>query len=106
MEGISGQYARGWTPAPEGAVWLTEVGPADAPRPADWLWRYPTDDGKGGYFFMHNGDNMIRYPDHGPHRDGLVRDICVGLMRAGLIERMAPPRQLIESPVQRTRVGA
>ncbi|OEO31196.1 hypothetical protein VW23_017690 [Devosia insulae DS-56] len=79
--GIFGQYARGWTPAPAGAVWLTEVGPADDPKPADWLWQYPTDDGKGGWVFMHNGDNMVRYPDHGPAEAALVRDICLGLMR-------------------------
>lgn len=79
--GIFGQYARGWTEPPRGAVWLTEVGPADAPRPADWLWKYPGDDGRGGYVFMHNGDNMIRYPDHGPAEAGLVRDICVGMLK-------------------------
>ncbi len=30
--------------------------------------------------FMHNGDNMVRYPDHGSHRHCLVRDICAGLI--------------------------
>jgi hypothetical protein len=29
---------------------------------------------------MHNGDNMVRYPDHGAHKYCLVRDICRGLM--------------------------
>jgi hypothetical protein len=78
--GIFGQYARGWSNMPEGAIWLTEVGRQADPKPADWLWRYPTDDGKGGLVFMHNGDNMTRYPDHGPHKQCLVRDICRGLM--------------------------
>ena len=81
--GVFGQYARGWTRPPEGAVRLTEVGPANDPKPADWLWKYPTDDGKGGYVFMHAGDNMVRYPDHGPQEAALVRDICLGLMRQG-----------------------
>jgi hypothetical protein len=87
--GIFGQYARGWTPAPEGALTLTEVGPADDPKPADWLWKYPTDDGKGGWVFMHNGDNMVRYPDHGPAESALVRDICVGLMRRTMLQAPA-----------------
>jgi hypothetical protein len=60
--GVFGQYARGWSEMPKGAVWLTEVGSPHDPRPADWLWQYPTDNGKGGLVFMHNGDNMIRYP--------------------------------------------
>ena len=92
--GIFGQYARGWSKMPEGAIWLTEVGsPADA-KPADWLWRYPTDNGKGGLVFMHNGDNMTRYPDHGPYKQCLVRDICRGLMdNAGvMINRFVGPR--------------
>ncbi len=88
-EGVFGQYARGWTPMPEGAVWLTDVGTAEDPKPADWLWHYPSDDGKAGWVFMHNGDNMIRYPDHGPHQFGLVRDICAGLMRHGLVAQPA-----------------
>jgi hypothetical protein len=28
---------------------------------------------------MHNGDNMVRYPDHGAHKQGLVCDICLAL---------------------------
>jgi hypothetical protein len=78
--GVFGQYARGWSDMPKGAIWLTDVGTADDPKPADWLWQYPTDDGKGGLLFMHNGDNMIRYPQNGPHKQGLVRDICLGLI--------------------------
>jgi hypothetical protein len=86
---VFGQYARGWSPMPEGAIWLTEIGPPDDPRPVDWLWQYPTDDGKGGYVFMHTGDNMMRYPDHGPARNGLVRDICAGLLRAAAGSRFS-----------------
>ena len=88
-KGVFGQYARGWTDMPPGAVCLTEVGPADDPKPADWLWRYspsakiggPRRGGPpaGGFVFMHNGDNMTRYPDHGSHEGQLVRDICLGL---------------------------
>jgi hypothetical protein len=81
--GIFGQYARGWSRMPEGAVWLTDIGSNDDPKPADWLWQYPTDTGKGGLVFMHNGDNMVRYPDHGAHKHCLVRDICAGLMVNG-----------------------
>ncbi|MDF2372109.1 MAG: hypothetical protein P1V21_15105 [Rhizobiaceae bacterium] len=76
---VYGQYARGWSDMPPGAIWLTDVGPQHDPKPADWLWRYPAASGKGGFVFMHNGDSMIRYPDHGPHKEQLVRDICLGL---------------------------
>lgn len=78
--GVFGQYARGWSDMPKDAVWLTDVGSAEDPKPADWLWQYPTDDGKGGMIFMHNGDNMIRYPQNGPFKQCLVRDICLGLI--------------------------
>jgi|GEM_PF-791768 len=88
--GIFGQYARGWMDMPDGAVWLSDVGSLEDPKPADWLWRYPTLEGHGGYVFLHAGDNLVRYPDHGPHKQGLVRDICLGLMRLG---REAPAPQ-------------
>ncbi|MCF3932745.1 hypothetical protein L1787_04855 [Acuticoccus sp. M5D2P5] len=78
-QGVVGQYARGWSAMPGGAIQLTDVGPADDPKPADWLWRYPTETCTGGFVLMHNGDNLIRYPDHGPAKDRLVRDICLGL---------------------------
>ena len=54
------------------------------PKPADWLWQYPTNDGKGGKVFLHNGDNLVRYPDHGEHKERLFRDICLGLVRTAL----------------------
>nr|WP_299503032.1 hypothetical protein [uncultured Rhizobium sp.] len=87
-QGIFGQYARGWTEMPEGAIRLTDIGPADDPKPADWLWKYPTSDDKGGYLFMHNGDSIVRYPDHGQHGPCLLRDICNGIIAA----RGKPPR--------------
>ena len=93
-EGIFGQYARGWTDPPEGAIWLTDVGAADDPKPADWLWRYPTASGKGGYVFAHNGDNLVRYPDRGPHKQCLLRDICVGLLSAA--QSSATPACILE----------
>ena len=79
-QGIFGHYARGWSRMPQGAICLTEVGSQEDPKPADWLWQYPTDTGKGGMVFMHNGDSMVRYPDHGAHKYCLVRDICAALM--------------------------
>jgi hypothetical protein len=81
-QGVFGQCARGWTDMPDGALWLTDIGPENDPKPADWLWKYPTAGGKGGYIFMHNGDNIVRYPDHGTDGPCLLRDICKGLMQA------------------------
>jgi len=83
-KGIYGQYARGWTDAPPGAIWLTDVGTEMDPKPADWLWQYPTDDERGGYVFMHNGDNMTRYPDHGPEKEALVANIARALQRLSI----------------------
>lgn len=83
-QGIFGQYARGWTDPPPGAIWLTDIGPQSDPKPADWLWQYPTMTGRGGYVFMHNGDNMTRYPDHGPNRQALVANIAVALRELSL----------------------
>lgn len=78
--------ARGWTDLPPGAIWLTDVGPAHDPKPADWIWQYPTTTGRGGYVFMHNGDNMTRYPDQGPRKEALVANIAVALRRLSLGE--------------------
>ncbi len=85
-KGIFGQYARGWTDPPAGAIWLTDVGSQNDPKPADWLWQYPTSTGRGGYVFMHNGDNMTRYPDHGPQKEALVANIAVALQKLSLAE--------------------
>lgn len=85
-QGVFGQYARGWTDPPPGAIWLTDVGPPNDPKPADWIWRYPTTAGRSGFVFMHNGDNMTRYPDHGPKKEALVANIAVALRRLSLGE--------------------
>ncbi len=85
-EGIFGQYARGWSDPPPGAIWLTDVGPEGDPKPADWLWQYPTTTGRGGYVFMHNGDNMTRYPDRGPKKEALVANVCLALRRLSMGE--------------------
>ncbi|WP_455273621.1 hypothetical protein [Rhizobium herbae] len=85
-QGIFGQYARGWSDPPPGAIWLTDIGPAGDPKPADWIWQYPTVTGRGGYVFMHNGDNMTRYPDRGPQMEALVANVAVALRRLSLGE--------------------
>jgi hypothetical protein len=85
-QGIFGQYARGWTDPPAGAIWLTDVGPEGDPKPADWIWQYPTPTGRGGYVFMHNGDNLTRYPDHGPNKEALVANIAVALRKLSIGE--------------------
>lgn len=82
--GIFGQYARGWTDPPPGAIWLTDVGTENDPKPADWIWQYPTETGRGGYVFMHNGDNLTRYPDHGPAKERLVANIAVALRKLSM----------------------
>jgi len=80
-KGIFGQYARGWTDPPPSALVLTEVGSPIDPKPADWIWQYPASTGRGGYVFMHNGDNMTRYPDHGPSKQALIANIALALQR-------------------------
>lgn len=85
-QGIFGQYARGWSDPPAGAIWLTDVGSERDPKPADWIWQYPTSSGRGGYVFMHNGDNMTRYPDHGPKKEALVANVAVALRKLSIGE--------------------
>ncbi|WP_104400656.1 hypothetical protein [Vibrio penaeicida] len=80
-EGIFGQYSRGYSEMPDDAIALTHVGTEKDPKPADWLWQFPTDDGRGGKVVLHNGDDYHRYPDHGPFQNGLLKEICVGLIR-------------------------
>ena len=79
-QGIFGQYARGWSQDARRRDLADRRRHKEDPKPADWLWQYPTDTGKGGMVFMHNGDNMVRYPDHGAHKHCLVRDICAALV--------------------------
>lgn len=78
-QGIFGQYARGWVDPPAGALALTEVGHPHDPKPADWIWRYPTPNHRGGIVFMHCGDNLTRYPDHGPAKTQLVARVASAL---------------------------
>ncbi|MCH7323506.1 hypothetical protein LZ480_16645 [Solibacillus sp. MA9] len=80
-EGILGTYARGFTALPEHALGLTSIGAEHAKYFADYIWQYPTIDGSGGKVLVHNGGDLIRYPDHGEHKECLLRDICVGLMK-------------------------
>ncbi|QEW18170.1 hypothetical protein LA6_000330 [Marinibacterium anthonyi] len=80
-KGIFGQYARGWSDPPAGAHWLTDVGAEHDPKPADWLWRYPDKGHRGGFVFMHNGDNLTRYPDHGPGKEGMIPAVAGALQR-------------------------
>lgn len=77
--------------------------PVNAASLADGLWRYPTGEGRGGYVFMHSGDNMIRYPDHGPHMFGLVSHICARLAGRSVVD--VPERQE-PAPVLATLVGS
>ncbi|MHA7777107.1 hypothetical protein [Roseibium sp. M-1] len=78
-KGIFGQYARGWSDPPAGAIAVTDVGPEYDPKPADWIWRYPSKGHRGGFVFMHNGDNLTRYPDHGEAKETLVRNVARAL---------------------------
>ncbi len=78
-DGVLGQYSRGFSPMPENAICLTQIG--SEAEPSDWMWQYPRDDGRGGKLVVHNGDDYHRYPDHGPNCNGLLRDICLGLIR-------------------------
>ena len=52
---------------------------------------------------MHNGDNMIRYPDHGPHTFALVAHICAKLAGRSVINPTVRPGQL---PILATLVGS
>ncbi len=84
--GVTGYYARGWSEVPEGGLWLTDIGSTDDPKPADWIWQSALDiesihPHMPGKLFVHNGDNLIRYPDFGEHKGCLFRDICLGLMK-------------------------
>ncbi|WP_245313536.1 hypothetical protein [Rhizobium sp. R635] len=42
--------------------------------------------GRGGYVFMHNGDNMTRYPYRGPKKEALLANIAVALRRLSMRE--------------------
>lgn len=50
--GVAGFYGRGANPAPEGAVAVTGLGPAQVP--VDWVWARPD----GGRVFSHAGNDL------------------------------------------------
>ena len=79
-QGVYGQYSRGWSKMPDNAIWLTDIGSVDNPKPCDWLWQYPTDLGKGGKIFVHNGDDISMFPDHKPFKNQLIRNIVQGML--------------------------
>lgn len=85
-QGVFGQYVRGWSDPPPGAIWMTDIGSQEDPKPADWMWQYPTATGRGGYVFMHSGDNMTRYPDHGPNKEMLVAKVAIALRKLSVGE--------------------
>ena len=80
-EGILGQYARGYSPAPEGAQWLCMIGgptPEGDIRegPVDWVWRMPG----GGKVFVHNGDHIEQFCSDPRHQPNLFHDILNALV--------------------------
>lgn len=79
--GIVGQYARGYSKMPENAIWLTSIGEEHDKKPADYIWQYPLSGGCGGKVFVHNGDNLIRYPDHGEYKFQLLKEICEKMIK-------------------------
>lgn len=75
-EGILGQYARGYSPAPEGAQHLCLIGGPTADGtvhegPVDWVWRMPG----GGKVFVHNGDHIEAFCSDPRHQPNLLHDI-------------------------------
>lgn len=85
-EGILGQYARGWSDPPEGAQWLSLIGPSDDPKPVDWVWRYPG----GGNLFVHNGDSIHWFCSEPGDEPNLLHDIIAAIVQ--------PDREAAESP--------
>lgn len=80
-EGILGQYARGYSPAPPGAQHLCLIGgpgPDGAIHegPVDWVWRSPG----GGKVFMHNGDHIEQFCSDPRRQPNLLHDILNALV--------------------------
>lgn len=80
-EGILGQYARGYTDAPEGAQTLCLIGGPTPDGtihegPVDWVWRMPG----GGKVFMHNGDHIEQFCSDPRHQPNLLHDILNALL--------------------------
>jgi hypothetical protein len=80
-EGILGQYARGFSPAPHGAQELCLIGgPGPGGEtvegPVDWVWRHPI----GGKLFVHNGDHIEQFCSDPRHQPNLLHDILNALV--------------------------
>lgn len=80
-EGILGQYARGYSDAPDGAQWLCMIGGPTPDGtihegPVDWVWRMPG----GGKVFMHNGDHIEQFCSDPRHEPNLFHDILNALV--------------------------
>lgn len=80
-EGILGQYARGYTGAPDGAQPLCLIGGpgrdgAIDEGPVDWVWRMPG----GGKVFMHNGDHIEEFCSDPRCQPNLLHDILNALV--------------------------
>ncbi len=75
-EGVLGQYARGYSPAPPGAQQLCLIGGVDDEGPVDWVWRMPA----GGKVFMHNGDNIEMFCSDPRRKPNLFQDILNALV--------------------------
>jgi hypothetical protein len=75
-DGILGQYARGWSDAPEGAQLLSMIGAEDDLHPVDWVWRYPG----GGNVFVHNGDCIHWFKSAPSDKPNLMLDILEAII--------------------------
>ncbi len=75
-DGILGQYARGWSEAPEGAQLLSMIGAEDDLHPVDWVWRYPG----GGNVFVHNGDCIHWFKSAPSDKPNLMLDILEAII--------------------------
>jgi hypothetical protein len=80
-EGILGQYARGFSAAPEGAQQLCMIGGPTPDGgildgPVDWVWRWPG----GGKVFVHNGDHVEAFCSDPRHQPNLLHDILEALV--------------------------
>lgn len=82
-DGVAGQYARGWSPMPDGAQAIAYIGARSDPKPVDWVWRYPG----GGKVFMHNGDCLHWFPTK---EEEIVPSVLLGVLDA-LVDPKEPP---------------
>lgn len=83
-DGVMGQYARGFSPAPDGAQPLCLIG-GPAPDgtilegPVDWVWHMPG----GGKVFMHAGDHIEQFCSDPRREPNLFHDILNALVFSG-----------------------